>query len=132
RIAAAQPEVAVLVLTMLESEESVVAAIRAGARGYLVKGADRAEIGSALEAVANGQAVFGSAVSPAVLGRLVEPPQPRGRSSAFPDLTDRELEVLDLLRQGLGNRAIAARLVLSEKTVRNHVSNILAKLGVAD
>lgn len=132
RIVAALPQVAVLALTMLENEETVVAAIRAGARGYLVKGADRAEIASALEAVANGQAVFGQSVSPSVLGRLVDPPRPRGGSTAFPELTERELEVLDLLRQGLGNRAIAARLVLSDKTVRNHVSNILTKLGVPD
>lgn len=132
RIAAEQPGVAVLVLTMLESDDSVVAALRAGARGYLVKGADRAEIASALDAVARGQAVFGSGIAPAVLGRIVDPPRPRGSSTRFPELTDREVEVLDLLGLGLGNRAIADRLYLSDKTVRNHVSNILAKLGVPD
>jgi DNA-binding NarL/FixJ family response regulator len=132
RIAAEQPGVAVLVLTMLESDESVIAALRAGARGYLVKGADRAEIASALDAVARGQAVFGSGIAPSVLSRLVDPPRARGSSTAFPDLTDREVEVLELLGLGLGNRAIAQRLFLSDKTVRNHVSNILAKLGVPD
>jgi DNA-binding NarL/FixJ family response regulator len=132
RIAAAQPEVAVLVLTMLESDDSVVAALRAGARGYLVKGADRAEIASALDAVSRGQAVFGSGIAPSVLNRLVDPPRPRGSSTRFPELTDREVEVLDLLGLGLGNRAIAQRLFLSDKTVRNHVSNILAKLQVPD
>lgn len=132
RIAADQPEVAVLVLTMLENDDSVVAALRAGARGYLVKGADRAEIGSALDAVSRGQAVFGSGIAPAVLSRLVDPPRPRGSSTRFPELTDREVEVLELLGLGLGNRAIAQRLFLSDKTVRNHVSNILAKLQVPD
>jgi DNA-binding NarL/FixJ family response regulator len=132
RIAARQPGVAVLMLTMLEGDDSVLAALRAGARGYLVKGADRAEIASALLAVARGQAVFGSGVAANVLTRLVEPPRARGSSPAFPDLTDRELEVLDLLVQGLGNRAIAQRLVLSDKTVRNHVSSILTKLAVPD
>ena len=132
RIAAEQPGVAVLVLTMLESDDSVVAALRAGARGYLVKGADRAEIASALDAVSRGQAVFGSGIAPSVLSRLVDPPRPRGSSTRFPELTDREVEVLDLLGLGLGNRAIADRLYLSDKTVRNHVSNILAKLGVPD
>jgi DNA-binding NarL/FixJ family response regulator len=132
RIAAEHPEVAVLVLTMLESDESVVAALRAGARGYLVKGADRAEIASALDAASRGQAVFGSGIAPSVLSRLVDPPRPRGSSTRFPELTDREVEVLDLLGLGLGNRAIAQRLFLSDKTVRNHVSNILAKLQVPD
>ena len=129
---AEQPEVAVLVLTMLESDDSVVAALRAGARGYLVKGADRAEIASALDAVSRGQAVFGSGIAPSVLSRLVDPPRPRGSSTPFPELTDREVEVLELLGLGLGNRAIAQRLFLSDKTVRNHVSNILAKLQVPD
>ena len=132
RLREEQPDVAVLMLTMVESDDSVVAAMRAGARGYLVKGADRAEIANALAAVAGGQAVFGSGVAASVLGRLAEPPRQRGSSTAFPDLTDREVEVLHLLADGLGNRAIASRLFLSDKTVRNHVSNILAKLQVED
>jgi DNA-binding NarL/FixJ family response regulator len=132
RVIAAQPDTAVLMLTMLEDDDSVVAALRAGARGYLVKGADRAEIASALQAVHRGQAVFGSGVAGRVLDRVSQPPRARGSSAEFPDLTDRELEVLALLGLGLGNRSIAGRLFLSDKTVRNHVSNILAKLGVAD
>jgi len=132
RIRAERPEVAVLVLTMLEDDDTVVAALRAGAHGYLVKGADRAEIASALDAVRHGQAVFGSGVAGTVLARLVEPPRPKGPSHAFPNLTQRELEVLDLLALGLSNRAIARRLFLSDKTVRNHVSNLLSKLPAAN
>ena len=129
RIVAAHPDVAVLMLTMLETDDSVVAAVKAGARGYLLKGADRAEIASALRAVAAGQAVFGSGVADRMLGRLADPPRARANgSTAFPQLTDRELEVLTLLGQGLSNGAIARRLFLSDKTVRNHVSNVLMKL----
>jgi DNA-binding NarL/FixJ family response regulator len=132
QILASLPDTAVVMLTMLEGDDSVTAAMRAGARGYLVKGADRAEIASALESAARGQVVFGGNVADSVLARIVQPPRGRGASTAFPQLTDRELEVLDLLGQGLGNRMIARRLVLSDKTVRNHVSTIVAKLGVAD
>jgi DNA-binding NarL/FixJ family response regulator len=130
RITAECPEVAVLVLTMLEGDDSVLSAVKAGARGYLVKGADRAEIASALDAVSRGQAVFGSGVAERMLGRLTDPPR-RGASAVFPQLTEREVEILDLLAEGLGNAAIARKLFLSEKTVRNHVSNVLAKLPAA-
>jgi DNA-binding NarL/FixJ family response regulator len=130
RITAECPEVAVLVLTMLEGDDSVLSAVKAGARGYLVKGADRAEIASALDAVARGQAVFGSGVADRMLGRLTDPPR-RGASATFPRLTEREVEVLDLLAEALGNAAIARTLFLSEKTVRNHVSNVLSKLPAA-
>ncbi|WP_448628411.1 response regulator [Geodermatophilus sp. URMC 64] len=130
RITAECPEVAVLVLTMLEGDDSVLSAVKAGARGYLVKGADRAEIASALDAVSRGQAVFGSGVAERMLGRLTDPPR-RGASAVFPQLTEREAEILDLLAEGLGNAAIARKLFLSEKTVRNHVSNVLAKLPAA-
>ena len=132
RIVERRPEVAVVVLTMIEGDESVVSAVKAGARGYLVKGADRAEIAAAIDAAARGQAVFGSGVAASVLGRLSEPPRAKGTSSVFPQLTERELEVLDLLGVGLSNAAIARKLFLSEKTVRNHVSNILAKLPAPD
>jgi DNA-binding NarL/FixJ family response regulator len=129
QIVAAHPTVAVLMLTMLETDESVLAAVKAGARGYLLKGADRAEITAALRAVAAGQAVFGSGIADRMLGRLTEPPRSRANgSTAFPQLTDRELEVLTLLGQGLSNGAIARKLFLSDKTVRNHVSNVLMKL----
>ncbi|MGW1345531.1 response regulator [Kribbella sp. NPDC002412] len=124
------PAIAVLVLTMLENDESVFAAVRAGARGYLLKGADRAEIGRALDGVAHGEVVFSSAIASRVLSYFAA-----GRAGAevspFPELTEREREVLDLVARGLTNAAIARQLVVSDKTVRNHVSNVFAKLHVA-
>jgi DNA-binding NarL/FixJ family response regulator len=94
-----------------------------------LKGADRAEIAAALKAVVRGQAVFGAGVADRLLTRVAEPPRGRGPgATAFPQLTDRELEILSLLALGLSNPAIARRLVLSDKTVRNHVSNVLMKL----
>jgi DNA-binding NarL/FixJ family response regulator len=125
------PAIAVLVLTMLENDESVFAAVRAGARGYLLKGADRAEIGRALDGVSHGEVVFSAAIAGRVLSYFAA-----GRAgpevAPFPELTDREREVLDLVARGLTNAAIARHLVVSDKTVRNHVSNVLAKLEVAD
>ena len=131
-ITAARPDVAVLVLTMLEGDDSVFAAMRAGARGYLLKGADRSEIGRALTGVANGEVVFSSGIASRVLAFFAAGP---GASAAalepFPGLTDREREILDLVARGLTNAEIARRLVVSDKTVRNHVSNVFAKLQVA-
>ena len=112
--------------------DSLVAALRAGARGYLLKEAGRQEISHALWSVAAGQAVFGTSVADRILSRLTEPAGKAGTSSAFPQLTGREIEILELLTRGLTNRAISARLYLSDKTVRNHVSNILAKTGAPD
>jgi len=127
------PGTAVLVLTMAGTDDSLVAALRAGARGYLLKEAGRQEISHALWSVAAGQAVFGTSVADRILSRLAEPPRGKaGTSSAFPQLTGREIEILDLLARGLSNRAISTRLYLSDKTVRNHVSNILAKTGAPD
>jgi DNA-binding NarL/FixJ family response regulator len=119
---------AVLVLTMLEDEESLVAALRAGALGYVVKGAERDDIARALDAVARGQAFLGAEVAGRALARLSgdTPAQP------FGDLTDREREILSLVARGLTNAAIADRLVLSPKTVRNHVSSVMTKIGAAD
>jgi DNA-binding NarL/FixJ family response regulator/class 3 adenylate cyclase len=132
-IVQAQPATAVLVLTMAETDDSLVAALRAGARGYLLKEAGRQEISHALWSVAAGEAVFGTSVADRILGRLTEPPRSKaGTSTAFPQLTDREIEILGLLARGQSNRAISARLYLSDKTVRNHVSNILAKTGAPD
>jgi DNA-binding NarL/FixJ family response regulator len=125
------PGTAVLVLTMYEDRDSISAALRAGARGYLVKGASGDRIIRAVRAVADGEAVFGQGVAAEVLGRLVDDPRV-ARSGPFPTLTDRELEVLDLIAGGRSNTEIARSLVLSDKTVRNHVSNIFAKLGVPD
>ncbi len=126
RITQALPGTAVLVLTMVENEDAVAAALRAGARGYLVKGASRAQIARAIEAVADGETILGRGVGSA-LSRL------DARSdglAAFPQLTDREREVLGLLATGLANADIARRLYLSDKTVRNVVSTVFAKLGV--
>jgi DNA-binding NarL/FixJ family response regulator len=127
------PQVAVLVLTMLEDDTSVVSAMQAGARGYLLKEANRAEIARALEAVAAGEIIFGPSVAARVLALFStatgthQPGQP-----AFPELTEREQEILELVARGLSNPAIASRLFLSDKTVRNHVSNVFAKLHVTD
>jgi DNA-binding NarL/FixJ family response regulator len=129
RIAEVAPGSAVLVLTMLEDDESVFAAMRAGARGYLVKGAERRDIARALEAVARGEVIFGPAVASRALAAFTAAQPRRG---PFPELTEREHEILDLVARGLTNQAIASRLVLSEKTVRNHVSNVFMKLRVGD
>jgi DNA-binding NarL/FixJ family response regulator len=121
----------VLVMTMHEDDEAVFAALRAGARGYQLKGAAQAETLRAIRAVANGEAIFGPAIAARLQGYLTAPPT-ADPGDAFPQLTERELEVLHLLAERLGNAEIAARLFLSQKTVRNYVSSILAKLQVAD
>jgi DNA-binding NarL/FixJ family response regulator len=126
-IVAARPETAVLVLTMLDDDASVAAALRAGARGYIVKGAGRDEVGRALHSVAAGQAFLGAEVAASALARLS-----RADAPPFPELTEREREVLGLIARGLTNAAIADRLVLSGKTVRNHVSNVMLKIGAPD
>jgi DNA-binding NarL/FixJ family response regulator len=126
RIVAADPQAAVVVLTMLEDDESVVGALRAGARGYLLKESSCADIVRAIESVARNQAVLGSTVAQRFIGYLAE-----GRRSgevAFPQLTEREREVLELVAEGHSNQVIAARTFLNNKTVRNHVSNIMSKL----
>lgn len=125
------PEMGVLVVTMVEEDDTVFAAMRAGARGYLLKGAGAVEIDRAVRAVAAGEMLLAPEVAARALPLLVG----GGRRSgpvAFPTLTDREREVLELVAQGLDNGRIARRLGLSDKTVRNHLSNILTKLGVAD
>ena len=129
RILADQPSIAVLVLTMLDGDESVFAAMRAGARGYLLKGADREEIRQALDTVSRGGIVFSSGIATRVLGYFAGGAPTS--TAPFPELTEREREILDLVARGLTNTEIAGRLVLSPKTVRNHVSNVFAKLQVA-
>ena len=124
------PHIAVLVLTMFDDDDSVFAAMRAGARGYILKGTNQADIVRAVHAVGAGGAVFGPAVAQRILDFFAHS-QTRP-AVAFPQLTDREQDVLDLLAQGLPNSRIAGRLSISEKTVRNHVSNIFTKLAVAD
>jgi DNA-binding NarL/FixJ family response regulator len=128
RIVSANPHIGVLMLTMLEDDDSVFAAMRAGARGYLLKGADKAEVLKTIRAVANGEALFG----PAIARRLTTFFRELAPSQAFPELTDCEREVLSLIAQGYANTEIAQRLTLSPKTVGNHISNIFSKLQVAD
>jgi DNA-binding NarL/FixJ family response regulator len=131
RIVDRAPHVAVLVLTMHDDDETVFAAIRAGARGYLLKGAQRADLLRAVRGVVSGEAVFG----PGVARRLVAwfaRPMPPGDAAAFPELTEREREILDLVARGRSNAEITAGLGLSPKTVRNHVSNVFSKLQVRD
>ena len=123
---------AVLVLTMFDDDESVFAAMKAGARGYLVKGASQERILDAVRSVAAGDLVFGSGVAERVL-TFFAAHRGKGRSDGpFPTLTDREVEVLELIAAGRNNREIARELVLSDKTIRNNVSTIFAKLHVAD
>ena len=128
-ITAGNPDVAVLVLTMTEDPDAVFAAIRAGARGYLLKGADRQELLRAIHGVAAGEAIFGPGVAERLLGAFAADSAP---APPLPALTDREREVLVLVTEGYTNTAIARRLVVSPKTARNHVSNILTKLHAAD
>jgi len=132
QIVSASPHIAVLVLTMYDDDASVFAAVRAGARGYLLKGADQAEIVRAVAAVADGDAIFGPSVARRIIEYFAAPRLPAAPEAAFPELTAREHEVLHLIAAGRGNAEITAALVLSPKTVRNHVSNIFAKLHVAD
>ena len=123
------PATAVLVISMVDDDDSVFAAMAAGARGYVLKGASAAEITAALRTVASGGAVFGAGVA----GRLLARTPARTTAPSRPgDLTAREREVLDLLAEGASNRQIARSLGLSLKTVQNHVSRILDKLQAAD
>ncbi|MDI2126501.1 response regulator [Yinghuangia seranimata] len=134
RVAEAAPDVAVLMLTMYEDDASVFAAMRAGARGYLLKGAQQQEIARAIHAVADGQAIFGPGVARHVLAFFTGPATatPPVVPDRFPELTDRETQILDLIAAGRPNGEIARRLAISPKTVANHVSSIFAKLQVAD
>jgi DNA-binding NarL/FixJ family response regulator len=130
RIAADAPSVGVVVLTMSEDDGTVFAAVRAGARGYLLKGADQEEVVRAITTVASGGAVFGAALARRIAEFFTA--GPAGPETAFPQLTAREREVLDLVAAGRSNPQIAAALYLSPKTVRNVVSNVLTKLQVTD
>lgn len=128
-ILAAHPAVAVLVVTMSDDDSSVLAALRAGARGYLLKSAPAPVVERAVRAVAQGEVLFGPDVAERALRLFQDRPR---RPEVFPDLTRREVEVLDEVARGHDNATIARRLHLSPKTVRNHVSNILTKLQVQD
>ena len=134
RILEANPGTAILMLTMFEDDKSIVAAMRAGAHGYVLKGADGADTLRAIHAVASGEAIF----SPTITQRLRAYFATSGgdlkttADQAFPNLTDREREILSLMAEGYTNTAIATQLYLSPKTVRNYVSSIFTKLGVSD
>jgi len=122
------PRVAVLMLTMYDDDQSVLAAMRAGARGYVLKNADPEDVLRAIRSVAHGGAVLG----PGVAAHALEVFATAAQTQAFPGLTARERDVLELIAQGLGNATIAQRLGMAPKTVSNHVTSIFAKLGVSD
>jgi DNA-binding NarL/FixJ family response regulator len=128
RIVTTSPHIGVLVLTMFDDDDSVFTAMRAGARGYLLKGAGHAQVVRAIQAVAAGEVILGPLVARHMQRFFAAPPVP----SVFPGLTPREHEVLEMIARGRGNTDIAKSLGLSAKTVRNHVSNLFAKLQVAD
>lgn len=129
------PSTGIVMVTMLEDDASVFSAMRAGARGYVLKGAQPDELLQTIRAVANGQALFGQAIATRIM-RFFNEQNIRFKSlrpeEAFPELTPRELEVLTLIAQGDKNNEIAEKLVISDKTVRNHITNIFSKLQVAD
>jgi DNA-binding NarL/FixJ family response regulator len=130
KIIQTSPHIGIIVVTMFEDDDSVFAAMRSGARGYILKGADQDDMLRAIHAVARGEALFGPSIATRLMSFL------NGRASApneaFPELTGRERELLDLIAQGLNNAEIAHKLTISIKTVRNHVSNIFNKMQVTD
>jgi DNA-binding NarL/FixJ family response regulator len=132
RILDDQPDTGVIMLTMLEDDDSLFAAMCAGARGYILKGADKSEVLRTVTAVAEGQALFGPAIASRLTVFFQKGSQMESAVVPFPELTDREREVLSLIAQGLSNTDIAAQLHISSKTVSNHISNIFNKLQVAD
>jgi DNA-binding NarL/FixJ family response regulator len=130
RIVGTSPHIAVLVLSMYEDDDQVFGALKAGARGYLLKGADRGELVRAIRGVSSGEAIFGSGIARRLMSFFAT--RPAIEAAVFPELTEREREILDMVARGLNNTEISQRLVLSPKTVRNHISNIFSKLQVAD
>jgi DNA-binding NarL/FixJ family response regulator len=134
RILSESPHVGILVVTMIEDDASVFAAMRAGARGYLLKGADKDEMLLAIRAVGRGEAIFGPGIARRLMHYFARPAATPTQASrvVFPELTDREREILDLIAAGWNNEQIAGELFLSVKTVRNYVSNIFTKLQVVD
>ncbi|WP_426514678.1 response regulator [Dactylosporangium sp. McL0621] len=131
RILAATPAVRVLIVSMFEDDASIFTAMRAGARGYILKDADRADILRAIRAVGQGEAIFAPSIASRVLEYFATPARTVA-AAEFPELTEREGEILELIARGHRNADIARRLVLSPNTVRNYVSSIFTKLQVAD
>lgn len=130
RIARSSPSIGIILVTMFEDDDSVFAAMRAGARGYVLKEANQEEMLRAIRAVAEGGAVFGPAIARRLVGFFLNPQS--ASVPVLPELTEREREILNLIARGGNNAQIAQRLVLSPHTVRNHISNIFSKLQVAD
>jgi DNA-binding NarL/FixJ family response regulator len=131
RIVQANPGIHILVVTLVEDDDSVLAALRAGARGYILKDANEVEVVRAIRAVSSGDAIFSATIAQRLIDSFAGP-RPTIPSVLFPDLTDREREILTLIAQGRTNSEIAERLVISLKTVRNYISSIFSKLQVAD
>jgi DNA-binding NarL/FixJ family response regulator len=134
KINAAHPGIGVLVITMFDDDDSVFAAMRAGARGYLLKDADKDEVVRAIVAVERGEAIFSPAIAQRMMQYFAAPSasSSKNQPSEFAELTEREYEILELIAQGDNNMVIANKLSLSIKTVQNYVSSILTKLQVAD
>jgi DNA-binding NarL/FixJ family response regulator len=129
------PDVGIIIITMLDDDDSLFSAMRAGARGYVLKGADKAEMLKSIRAVADGEVIFGPSIADKLLNFFHNnPSQPKSETSKspFPELTDREREILTRIARGDTNDEIAERLTISLKTVRNHVSNIYNKLQVVN
>jgi DNA-binding NarL/FixJ family response regulator len=135
RVLRSNQTIGVIMVTMLEDDAALFSAVRAGARGYVLKGAHHEELLQTVRAVANGQVLFGPSTASRIMGFFqdieaeVKPSQPE---ESFPELTPRELEVLYLIAQGANNQQIAERLVITDKTVRNHITSVFSKLQVAD
>jgi DNA-binding NarL/FixJ family response regulator len=131
RINTSSPHIGIIILTMFDDDDSVFAAMRAGARGYILKGADQHEMLRTIRAVSDGEALFGAQIADRLMDFFADL-SPQANTGIFPELTDREHEVLELIARGHNNQEIARQLVIAHKTVRNHVSNIFSKLQVAD
>lgn len=131
QIVSAYPAMQVLMLTIFEDNELILLALRAGAKGYILKESKPDEILRAIRAVGHGEAIFSPAIASNILNYFKAPRQPQG-GKVFPELSDREYEILTLIARGMNNTAIAQHLVLSPKTIRNHITTIFSKLHVAD
>ncbi len=130
-----RPGIGIIMITMLEDDDSLFAAMRAGARGYVLKGADKAEMLKSIRAVANGEAIFGPAIASRLAGffqKVSVAAQEKDGPEVFSELTAREYEILELIALGRNNQEIAGQLHIAIKTVSNHISNIYNKLQVAD